>query len=171
MERWDLEFGLNTTEKFENWRGEAEWVFKFSLVKHYHRQRQKQRQERKSSASIRTNFWVCLFCNPSLYLSPKRWFRLNLLVLKQYFQLFLHAVQIKSLFWSSIFASYVSCFLILWKFKRAYFKKSFADGRGTIPGQRGGNSRWLLVVYIIEVASVMNRWGLGRAGSWFMTEG
>ena len=28
-ERWDLEFGLDTTEKFENSRGEAELVFKF----------------------------------------------------------------------------------------------------------------------------------------------
>ena len=28
-ERWDLEFGSNTNEKFENSWGEAEWVFKF----------------------------------------------------------------------------------------------------------------------------------------------
>ena len=28
-ERWDLEFGSNTTEKIDNSWGEAEWVFKF----------------------------------------------------------------------------------------------------------------------------------------------
>ena len=29
---WNLEFGSNTTEKFEISRGEAEWDFKFSVV-------------------------------------------------------------------------------------------------------------------------------------------